>query len=243
MKGFSFNALVKAFTNQYQVGDLFLSLGNENPGDRLGGTWELLDGGASLVIGNGGTQTGISLGNNTVTVPVPKHKHETVAHSHGVDIETTTIGSHSHTISGGDIEAAGNHKHDSGTMNITGQFSAGVASSKGLFNGITGAFSGDGLTLTGAAALDGYTSQWYRTVKLNASKAAGTWTGLTSEQPDHTHSRTPIVAASGGSHKHQVTGDTNVSANTSTTETGTANATIDVIGKHLLVNVWRKTAM
>lgn len=138
------------------IGSLSLRLDNINPADIYGGTWEIVDGDASLRLGNGNTQTGVSTGNNTPIVPVPLHSHSA----------TSSSNTHSHDYVNPSYSYAGIR-----TGSSTRRF--------------------------GDEGAEGY---------------------VTYSTTSDTHNHTITVA-----------------------NTGVNNATIDVRGKHLLVNVWKRT--
>ena len=95
-----------------------------------------------------------------------------------------TFKSHNHTLSGSaTTSGAGGHSHTRGNMNITGTFKNGGGSLM-----MTGAIVGRGTWTTSGVVgrVDGGNDANYTNedASLDASKS---WTGNTSEQPDHTH--------------------------------------------------------
>lgn len=240
MKGFSFQALVRAFTEQYQVGDLFLSLNAANPASHLGGTWALLSGTASLSIGNGTNLDGVSIvGKDVLTAPLPQHSHTEAAHNHTFSTTVDASLGHTHSASGGTIGEAAAHFHNRGTMEIEGTFRADDRTT-GTGGGPlpTGAFASSvpESVSGGAEGRDGTRSH----MKFKASDA---WTGNTSSNGAHSHSLEGLTIAAGGAHSHAVSGSTSTDAPHSTSLVGTANPTLNTAGARLPVNVWKKTAM
>jgi hypothetical protein len=57
------------------VGSVVLRMDNKNPADIYGGTWSLIQGDASLRLGNGTNYDGSVNGSSEVSVPLPAHSH------------------------------------------------------------------------------------------------------------------------------------------------------------------------
>lgn len=139
----------------YPVGSVYISFNATDPSTLFGGTWERLK--DTFLLANGDAYApNITGGSATKSIAV------------------SNLPSHTHTIS-----TEGNHTHDRGTMEITGQFRS---VDMGDYEPASGAFSSWGSsTAEGAASGNrGYDI----TVGMTASK---TWVGYTSYNGLHTH--------------------------------------------------------
>jgi microcystin-dependent protein len=202
----------------YPIGSVYLSVNNVSPQSFLGGTWVSIGEGKTLVgvnpndtDYNASEMTG---GSKTKTLAV----ENIPSHNHTASSSTTTTGtfaSHSHTIS---------HTHTRGTMDITGSFGRGNASSEGGFNGADGAFGHSG---TGSKWMgNGSSSSTNLKVDFKASRS---WSGSTSG---------PSSGSSGNA-----SGNISATSTTTTTIGNTGSGTaFDIRNPYLTVYMWKRTA-
>lgn len=149
------------FDDIYPVGSIYMSVNNVNPAALFGGSWEALAGGRCL-IGADKTHALGSMGgeeNHALSIAeLPAHKHDT------------------------DVKNAGGHKHNRGTMEITGTFAADDSARAGHHGELpTGAFYDAGRV---NLDLDSSSGSGTRV----GFKASNSWTGETSSAGSHTHS-------------------------------------------------------
>lgn len=156
------------FDDIYPVGHIMLTTTEVNPGTKFGGTWKQIAGGRCL-IGADSTYTAGSTGGEAthklITNELPEHKHSVT------------------------ISSSGGHKHNRGTMEITGSLCQGNYGG----NFTSGAFYQDG-TMGGPCAHKG---DWRYLAKFQASRA---WTGETSSAGAHEHTAT--IGNIGGGQAH-----------------------------------------
>lgn len=157
-----------SFDDIYPVGAIYTSTNNVNPSTIFGGEWRALAPGRCL-IGAGDGFTAGSIGGE---------KEHTLT--------TEEMPAHGHSAK---TNAAGGHKHNRGTMDITGSLC------QGNYGGdfTSGAFYQDG-SMGGPCAHKG---DWRYLAKFQASRA---WTGETSEAGGHSH--TLNITNTGGSKAH-----------------------------------------
>lgn len=154
----------------YPVGSVYLSVNNANPATLFGGTWELIAGGRCL-IGASKTyplgSTGGEAEHALLETEMPSHKHDA------------------------SMSKAGEHKHNRGTMEITGSLC------QGNYGGdfTSGAFYQDG-SMGGPCA---HKSDWRYLAKFQASRD---WTGETSAAGEHTHTFNVNNAGGGKAHNN-----------------------------------------
>ena len=158
----------------YPVGSIYMSVNATDPAGLFEGTtWQQIAGGRCLIGADTNYKAGTMGGDATVTLAL----NQIPAHGH-----TATAGSN------------GTHKHNRGTMEITGTF-AGDDSARAGHHGEypTGAFYDAG----------------YVNLDLDSSNGSGTrvgfqasrsWTGETNEAGNHTHSVT--ISSAGGGQAH-----------------------------------------
>ena len=155
----------------YPIGSIYCSTVGTNPNSLFGfGTWEYIEQGRVLLSQGSKYAAGTTGGSEMHTLTI----EEMPSHNH-----------HDNT------ENAGNHNHNRGDMNITGDFWAAVGST----NGSIGAFS---IVETGL----GYT-QWGSNAKDSRRflfNAANSWTGNTNTTGDHTHK----IPNDGGGQSHSI---------------------------------------
>lgn len=161
------------FDDIYPVGSIVINADGTNPGTRFGGTWQQIAGGRCLIGANSTYKAGNTGGEE-------KHQlslQETPAHNHGSTISNS-----------------GAHKHNRGTMEITGTF-AGDDSARAAHYGAapTGAFYD-----AGRVNLD-LESQSGDGTKVGF-KASRSWTGETNAAGSHTH--TVSINNAGGGQAH-----------------------------------------
>lgn len=148
------------FNDIYPVGSIYMSVNNVNPATLFGGTWEKIAGGRCLI----GADSSYALG--------------TTGGEEAHLLKTTELPAHNHSIS---QTLSGEHKHNRGTMEITGEFTA----QEGLWYGKnynTGAFYTNHLGKVDSG--DSKHGSYSNTVCFEASR---TWTGETSAAGGHVH--------------------------------------------------------
>lgn len=158
------------FDDIYPVGSIYISARGTDPGALFGGLWQSIAGGRCLIGANNSYKAGGTGGEEThvlTTKEMPKH---------------------SHTAS---VSKSGEHKHNRGTMEITGSLCQGNYS--GDFT--SGAFYQDG-SMGGPCAHKG---DWRYLAKFQASRD---WTGETSEAGAHAHTCTIGNFGDGGAHNN-----------------------------------------
>lgn len=144
----------------HPIGSIYMSLDATSPADIFGGTWERLPEGRMLIGASGSYPAGNVGGNATHTLTVD----ELPSHNHG-----------------GETVAAGGHKHERGTMNITGTFGRAQCDYNYTSGVATGAFT----ATVSSGRTDGshgndHCIQW----EFDASNS---WSGKTSEAEEHKH--------------------------------------------------------
>lgn len=158
------------FDDIYPVGSIYMSVNNVNPAALFGGTWEALAGGRCLIGADKTHPLGATGGeeNHVLSIAeLPAHKHDT------------------------DVENSGEHKHNRGTMEITG------AVKLWKYYAAEGAFKING-SWGGAETKNGGGDP---TAKADF-KASRTWTGETSSAGSHTHSVTIDNTGDGKAHNN-----------------------------------------
>ena len=163
------------FNDIYPVGSIYMSANNANPATLFGGTWEQIAGGRCLIGANSDYALGSTGGEATHL------------------LNANEIPSHNHSVS---ISNSGGHKHNRGTMEITGEFTA----QEGLWYGKdynTGAFYTSHLGKVDSG--DSRSGSYSNTVKFEASR---TWTGETNEAGSHSHSCSISNAGGGQAHNN-----------------------------------------
>ena len=173
----------------YPVGSIYITATNTNPGTFLGGTWQQIASGRTLIGAGGGYNAGSTGGSEKATGTVG-----------GTALTVAQLPAHSHT---GSTSSNGDHTHTRGTMNITG-FTAGFPyDAENMFardtndvNGPSGAFYPRGTSRSGKSDGRNGTS-----VGFDASRS---WTGSTSTAGAHTHTVSVGNTGSGGTHTHSL---------------------------------------
>lgn len=155
------------FNDIYPVGSIYMSANNANPATLFGGTWEQIAGGRCLIGANSDYALGSTGGEATHKLSVA----ETPAHNHSISISNS-----------------GEHKHNRGTMEITGTFGA----DDRMFNSYSGAFAKGHGADTGSQR-----SEHGNVFDFRASRA---WTGETNEAGSHSHSCS--IGNTGGGQAH-----------------------------------------
>ena len=155
------------FDDVYPVGSIYMSVNNVNPATLFGGTWEQIAGGRCLIGANSNYALGTTGGEATHL------------------LNANEIPSHNHSVS---ISNSGGHKHNRGTMEITGTFGA----DDRMFNSYSGAFAKGHGADTGSQR-----SEYGNVFDFRASRA---WTGETSEAGGHSHSCS--IGSTGGGQAH-----------------------------------------
>lgn len=150
----------------YPVGSIYMSLNSSDPATLFGGSWDKLEDGRVLIGANSTYAAGTVGGSFTHT------------------LTTSELPAHTHS---GSAEAAGDHAHNRGTMEITGSFVSsdhGELYSGGAYTGqATGAFTSD-LTSVGYVRDDGlHAGNCVR----HSFVASRSWSGETSYSGNHTH--------------------------------------------------------
>lgn len=161
------------FDDVYPVGSIYMSVNNVNPATLFGGTWEKIAGGRCLIGANSSYALGTTGGEATHL------------------LNANEIPSHNHSVS---ISNSGGHKHNRGTMEITGTF-AGDDSARAGHHGEypTGAFYDAGRINLDLDSDNGSGTR----VGFQASRA---WTGETNEAGSHSHSCS--IGNTGGGQAH-----------------------------------------
>ena len=159
-----------SFNDIYPVGSIVINADGTNPGTRFGGTWQQIAGGRCIIGANSTYPAGSTGGEAT-------HK-----------LTANEIPSHKHSAS---LSSAGGHKHNRGTMNITGKFiQAAQNDGSGIFEG---AFANAGY-IAGECA---HKSDGRAVCDFSAARA---WTGETNSAGDHGH--TVTIGNTGGGQAH-----------------------------------------
>lgn len=163
------------FDDIYPVGFIMITADNVNPGTRFGGTWQQIAGGRCLIGANSTYPAGSTGGAATHQLTV----NEMPLHNHGVT-----------------VSSSGNHKHNRGTMDITGTF-AGDDSARAAHYGAapTGAFYDAGRVNLDLESDSGSGTR----VGFQASR---TWTGETNSAGAHDHTVTIRNAGGGAAHNN-----------------------------------------
>lgn len=158
------------FDDIYPVGSIYISARGTDPGALFGGTWQSIAGGRCLIGANNSYKAGGTGGEETHV------------------LTTKELPKHSHTAS---VSKNGEHKHNRGTMEITGSLC------QGNYGGdfTSGAFYQDG-SMGGPCAHKG---DWRYLAKFQASRD---WTGETSEAGAHAHTCTIGNFGDGGAHNN-----------------------------------------
>lgn len=157
------------FDDVYPVGSIYMSVNNVNPATMFGGTWEQIAGGRCLIGANSNYALGTTGGEATHL------------------LNANEIPSHNHSVS---ISNSGGHKHNRGTMEITGTFGA----DDRMFNSYSGAFAKGHGADTGSQR-----SEYGNVFDFRASRA---WTGETNEAGAHSHSCSIGNAGGGQAHNN-----------------------------------------
>lgn len=169
-----------SFDDIYPVGSIVINADGTNPGTRFGGTWQQIAGGRCLIGANSTYKAGNTGG---------EEKHQ---------LSLQEIPSHGHAST---LASSGAHKHNRGSMNITGSFLADDSSrGKGEVNWVKpqGAFyAGENrdFDIT-SQPREGYQGG---DLKFDASRS---WTGETSSAGSHTHTVSISTAGGGQSHNN-----------------------------------------
>lgn len=158
-----------------RIGDVIITKNSENPGIKYTGTkWQLLEEKTFIMSAGDDVKAGSTGGKNTHTNTIqemPSHDHD------------------------GSIGYNGGHSHSRGTMNITGDFSGVGEYYDGVLNTLTGAFyrknTADNPVQGARVSNDGQLDDWFG---FDASRS---WTGETSEVPNHDHTLSINSAGSG----------------------------------------------
>lgn len=143
------------FNDIYPVGSIYMSVNNVNPTTLFGGTWEKIAGGRCLIGADSSYALGTTGGEETHL------------------LKTTELPAHNHSIS---QSLSGEHKHNRGTMEISG------AIKLWKYFAADGAFyinGGWGYAETKNGGEDGTARAEF--------KASRTWTGETSAAGGHVH--------------------------------------------------------
>lgn len=161
------------FDDVYPVGSIYMSVNSTNPATLFGGTWEQIAGGRCLIGANSNYALGTTGGEATHL------------------LNANEIPGHNHSVS---ISNSGGHKHNRGTMEITGTF-AGDDSARAGHHGEypTGAFYDAGRIDLDLESDNGSGTR----VGFQASRA---WTGETNEAGSHSHSCS--ISNTGGGQAH-----------------------------------------
>lgn len=163
------------FDDIYPVGSIYISARGTDPGALFGGVWQSIAGGRCLIGANNAYKAGGTGGEEThvlTTKEMPKH---------------------SHTAS---VSKNGEHKHNRGTMEITGTFAADDSARAGHHGELpTGAFYDAGRV---NLDLDSSSGNGTRV----GFKASNAWTGETSAVGAHAHTCTIGNFGDGGAHNN-----------------------------------------
>ncbi len=159
----------------YPVGSVYLSVNNVNPATLFGGTWKLIADGRCL-IGASKTyplgSTGGEAEHALLETEMPSHKHDA------------------------SMSKAGEHKHNRGTMEITGSFAADDSARAGHYGELPrGAFYDAGRVNLDLDSGGGSGTR----VGFQASRS---WTGETSAAGEHTHTFNVNNAGGGKAHNN-----------------------------------------
>lgn len=162
----------------YPIGAVYLSLSNTNPSTFIGGRWTPLDQNAQGNVEGTGGYCLVTAGSD---FPVPNqlnsyYKYDSfVKGNNTITLQENNIPLHTHSASFS-VDSVGDHKHNRGTMNITGRTVSMTTewNPSGAFY-ITGEDSGDRC---------GCTEDGRYIDRFQASRA---WTGTLSSEGDHTH--------------------------------------------------------
>lgn len=159
-----------SFSDVYPVGSIYMSVNNTSPATLFGGTWERIAGGRCLIGADDTYTVGDEGGEAMHTLmfdEMPKHSHNAVT------------------------SLTGEHRHNRGTMNITG------AIKLWKYYDASGAFKING-SWGGAETKNGGGDPTAR-VEFDASR---TWTGETSDAGSHKHTVTVDEAGGGKAHNN-----------------------------------------
>lgn len=164
-----------SFDDVYPVGSIYMSVNNVNPATLFGGTWEQIAGGRCLIGANSNYALGTTGGEATHL------------------LNANEIPSHNHSVS---ISNSGGHKHNRGTMEITGTFAGDDSARAGHYGEYpTGAFYDAGRINLDLDSDNGSGTR----VGFQASRA---WTGETNEAGAHSHSCSIGNAGGGQAHNN-----------------------------------------
>lgn len=148
-----------------RIGDFIITRNPDNPSKRYKNTtWVLLEEKTFIMSAGSGVPVGSTGGSNThenTIEEMPKHNH---------------VGSTTH---------AGGHSHTRGDMNITGDFSGVGEYYDNVSNTVSGAFyrknTADNPVQGARVSNDGQRDDWF------GFDASQSWSGATSEEPNHNH--------------------------------------------------------
>lgn len=157
-----------SFDDIYPVGAIYTSTNNVNPSTIFGGEWRALAPGRCLVGAGGGFTAGTTGGEKEHILTL----NEIPAHGHSAK-----------------ATSAGDHKHNRGTMNITGAFDGNINDPYH-----EGAFYNTGRGWNGSDGDKGG--------GLKGFDASRSWTGETSAAGSHTHSISVTNAGGGKAHNN-----------------------------------------
>ena len=213
----------------YPVGSVYISFNSANPQTLFGGTWTRLK--DKFLLANGDSYAPNTTGGSaTKTIAVsnmPSHNHSVSSSgSHSHSVTTAGAGGHTHTASS---NTTGSHKHERGSMNITGYFDVGDVDSS--YRG--GAFTFSSHATTWNQRTAGGEANYV--VNFDASKS---WTGETSSAGNHSHT---ITVNSVSNHTHTVT-ITNTGTHTHTTNNTGGGTPLNIMPPYMTVYMWRRTA-
>lgn len=156
------------FDDIYPVGSIYMSVNNVNPATLFGGTWEKIAGGRCLIGADSSYTLGTTGGEEAHLLSV----EEVPAHGHSVS-----------------IAKSGEHKHNRGTMEITGN----ITSIAGRQELVDGAFALD-------YQYENIDYDWGANMAHYSFKASRSWTGETSAAGGHGHSCS--IGNTGGDKPH-----------------------------------------
>lgn len=163
------------FDDIYPVGSIVINADGTNPGTHFGGTWQQIAGGRCLIGANSTYKAGNTGG---------EEKHQ-------LTLQEIPAHNHNSTIAG-----AGGHKHNRGTMDITGTFAGDDSARAGHYGAKpTGAFYDAGRVNLDLDSDSGDGTK----VGFQASRS---WTGETNAAGSHTHTVSISTAGGGQSHNN-----------------------------------------
>lgn len=168
----------------FPIGSVYITMTNTNPGTFLGGTWQQIAGGRTLIGASASYVAGTMGGTET----------------QDITLTSANIPSHTHTVTVTQ-DSAGAHSHTRGTMNITGSLlvrnnrNSGYAAGPGP----TGAFTEGSTKYRSEGNADDNMND-----KVYNFDASRSWSGSTSSVAAHSHNVKVSVANTGSGNSFSI---------------------------------------